>query len=184
MKLNVTLIALLAMGLRATAADPPPKFPIDTEKFAKRASTATEITLDKNMLEFAAKFLSSSKEDQEGRRIIANLDGIYVRTYAFAHPGEYSAAEIDALRQPFQAAEWSHIVSVRAKGGDGDTDVYIDVKDGRAKGMVVIATQPTELTFVNIAGQIKAEDLAELSGHFGIPVVHDKGQEPKKDSGK
>lgn len=183
MRFKTIVAVMLAMGLRAAAADPPAKFPFDTEKFAKRAKEVTEVTLDKSMLDFAAKFLSPSADDQEAKRIIVNLDGIYVRSYEFERAGEYTPSEIETLRQQFQGADWSHIVSVRSKGGEADTDVYISAKDGRVKGMVVIATEPKELTFVNIAGQIKAEDLADLSGHFGIPVVRDKG-DPKKGGGK
>jgi len=182
MKLKTILAVLLVVGLPAAAADPPAKFPFDTEKFAKRAKQVTEVTLDKTMLDFAGKFLSTSEDDQEAKRIIGNLEGIYVRSYEFAHTGEYSSAEVETLRQQFQGADWSHIVSVRSNAGEGDTDVYIGAKDGRVKGLVVIAAEPKELTFVNIAGEIKAEDLADLSGHFGIPVVHAKGE--KKGGGK
>ena len=183
MRFKTIAAILLAMGLPAAAADPPAKFPFDTEKFAKRAKAVTEVTLDKGLLDFAAKFLSSSEDDQEAKRIIGNLEGVYVRSYEFEHAGEYTPAEVEALRQPFQGADWSHIVSVRSKAGEGNTDVYISAKEGRVKGLVVIAAEPKELTLVNIAGQIKAEDLADLSGHFGIPVVHDK-TEPKKGGGK
>ena len=42
-------------------------------------------------------------------------------------------------------------------------------------GLVVIAAQLKELTFVNIVGPIDLDQLSSLSGQFGIPKVDLKG---------
>jgi len=163
--------AFLLSLLLAEAAMAQRKFPAGIEKFAARAEETTDVSLDKSMLNFASKFLSSREQDQQARRIIASLEGIYVRSYEFNKPGAYTAAEIAALRQQFQGPGWSHIVSVRGKGSDGDTDIFMHLGDGQIKGMLIIAAEPQELTFVNILGPIKPEDLKELSGQFGIPQI-------------
>ncbi len=144
-------------------------FPVDTAKLAERAEETTTISLDKNMLQFASKFLSSSNEDREAHRIIANLEGIYVRTFEFKKPNAYSSSELEAFRRPFGGSEWSHIVSVRGKEADGDTDIYVRLVDGQIRGMFILAAEAEEITFVHIVGPIKPEDLDQLSGNFGIP---------------
>src|ERR1700732_2883165 len=115
---------ILALGLLASPTVAQANFPAGTEKFADRASETTDISLDKSMLAFASKFLSSSPQDVEARRIIATLDGIYVRSFEFEKPGVYSSAELEAIRRQFAGSEWSHIVSVRSKTSDGDTDIF------------------------------------------------------------
>lgn len=168
MKLNYAAFLLLSVVFTqpvcAQAA-----FPVDTAKLAERAEETTAVSLDKSMLQFACKFLTSNEEDREARRIISNLDGLYVRTFEFKSPNAYSAAELDALRHPFSSSEWSHIVSVHGKEADGDTDIYVRLVNGEVKGMFILAAEQQELTLVDIIGPIKPEDLNHLSGNFGIP---------------
>src|ERR1700733_2583595 len=114
MRMKHTAIVLLLVSL-SNRAYAQAAFPVDTEKLAQRADETTTISLDKNMLQFASKFLSSSDEDREAQRIIARLDGIYVRTYEFKAPNKYSASELEGFRRPFSGPEWSRIVSVHGK---------------------------------------------------------------------
>jgi Domain of unknown function (DUF4252) len=170
MKHAAFILLFLALGSRAFSQAP---FPVDTTKLAERADESTTISLDKTMLQFAGKFLSSSEEDREAQRIIAKLDGIYVRTYEFKSSNSYSASDLDAFRRPFSGPEWSRIVAVHGKESD-DTDIYVHMVDGRVAGMFILAAEPGELTFVHIVGAIAPDDLEQLSGNFGIPKNHVK----------
>jgi hypothetical protein len=172
------LAVFLLVSHRAQAQ---PDFPFDTSKLAARADETTTVSLDKNMLRFASKFLNDDDEDRQARRIIENLDGIYVRTFEFKTPGSYTSAELEAFRKPFAGPEWSHIVSVHGKEADGDTDIYVHLVDGEVRGMFILAAEPTELTFVHLLGPIKPEDLDQLSGNFGIPRRHLMTRPPRKD---
>lgn len=176
-KLCTALLFLLLAAVPALAQE---NFPSGISKFAARATETTEVSLDKSMLDFAGRFLSSRPQEQTARRIISGLQGIYVRSYDFKAPGAYTPAEVEALRQQFPSPAWSHIISVRSKDSDGDTDVYMHVQDGRVKGMSIICAEPTELTFVSIVGQLKPEDIRELSGQFGIPKIHSQDAAPAK----
>jgi len=172
--------AILFLALISYRANAQAAFPVDTSKLAGRADETTTVSLDKNMLRFASKFLSSNEEDRQARRIIENLDGIYVRTFEFKSPGAYTSAELDTYRKPFATPEWSHIVSVHGKDADGDTDIYVRLVDGEVRGMFILSAEAEELTFVHILGPIKPEDLNQLSGNFGIPKRHmDKAQRRK-----
>ena len=51
------------------------------------------------MLRLAARFISDKDTDTANvRKLIAGLDGIYVRSFKFAREGEYNMADVDALR--------------------------------------------------------------------------------------
>lgn len=183
MKCRHVVMLLLWIGLGGYRVDAQARFPVNVAQFAKQASEVTNVSLDKNMLQFAAKFMSSGKQDREARSIINHLEGIYVRDYSFKSPATYSAAAVEELRKHFRSPEWTQIVSTRSKTGGEDTDIYVHMVDGRVEGMFVISAQTDELTFVNIVGPIRPQDLKVLSGHFGVPAVHE-GKGTKKDAKK
>jgi hypothetical protein len=80
---------------------------------------------------------------------------------------------------------WSRVVNVRE--ASEQTEVYFKNENGQIAGLVVIAAEPLELTFVQIVGPIKPDQLKGLTGHFGIPVIvggEHPPQPPKKPAAK
>jgi len=146
------------------------KLPVNLDALADKADDAVTVTMDKSMLQLAAKFLNDKDGDESDvRKLIAGLDGIYVRSFEFKHENEYSMADVDAVRSQLQTPAWGRLVGVRSKHGD-NVDVYFkNGGNGNLGGIVVIAAEPRELTIVNIIGTLDPEKLADLGGEFGIP---------------
>lgn len=166
--MRIATLALAAALFPAWAQEI--KMPVNLDALAGKAEESVVVTLDKSMLKMAAKFMKDGDDDAEARRIIAGLEGIYVRSFEFAKEGEYSQADVEAVRSQLHGTAWGRIVGVRSKRRDGDVDVYFkDAGNGQLGGIVVIAAEPRELTIVNIIGTIDPEKLADLSGEFGIP---------------
>ena len=173
----------LLLTLPAVAQDVQPNFPIELDKkLAARASDVNEVTMNKTMLTFASQFLDSKdKDDAQARRLIQNLNAIYVRSYEFSQPGQYTPEDLKIIRQQFLGPDWNPMVKVRSKKGEGDTDVYVKMVGNEVKGMFVLDAEPKELDMVYISGSIRPEDLKQLSGNFGIPNLNlQKG--PTKES--
>src|SRR5215471_18319934 len=85
--------------------------PAVEKELAAKAVDVTEVTLGKNMLDFAAKFMKDKDEDEaKARKLIQGLKGIYVREYTFEKEGEYSTDQLKQLRAYFETSEWSPIV--------------------------------------------------------------------------
>jgi hypothetical protein len=146
-----------------------PPFPVTLEKqLAERASNYTEVTLDRRMLDFASKFMDK-EQDAEGKRIIEKLNGIYVRTYEFDKPGQYTAADLENIRRQFQGSEWVPMVKQRSKNASDDSDIYMKMINGEVQGMFILNAEEKELNFVFISGPIRPEDLSDIRGNFGIP---------------
>jgi Domain of unknown function (DUF4252) len=171
---GVLLVCGLLLTLPAVAQDVQPNFPVELDKkLAARASDVNEVTMNKTMLKFASQFLDSKdKDDAQARRLIQNLNAIYVRSYEFSQPGQYTPEDLNVIRRQFLGPDWNPMVKVRSKKGEGDTDVYVKMVGNEVKGMFVLDAEPKELDMVYISGSIRPEDLKELSGNFGVPNLN------------
>lgn len=163
---------LLIAALLVAGALPAQQLKWDYEKLAARASDTVDVSLDGALLRFAAKFLSDDDKDEaKVKKLIAGLKGIYVKSFEFKKPGEYSAADVESFRAPLHSADWQRIVGTHSNE-DGETvEVYIKNDSKGIGGVAIIATEPKQLTLVNIVGAIDLDSLSDLGGHFGIPGV-------------
>lgn len=142
------------------------------DKLAAKASDTVDVSLDGSLLKFAAKFLSDDDKDEaKVKKLVGGLKGIYVKSFEFKTPGEYSRADLESFRAPLHGPDWQRIVGVHSNE-DGETvEVYIKTEGKGIGGMAIIASEPKELTLVNLVGTINLDSLSELGGQFGIPQV-------------
>lgn len=174
-------IALAASGAApASAQEGLPLAPAVEKELAAKAANVTEVTLGKNMLDFAAKFMKDKDgDDAETRKLIQGLKGIYVREYEFDKEGEYSMSQLQQLRKYFETPEWAPVVRERERKSGETTDVLMKMVNGEAQGMFVLTAEPRELTIVLILGPIKMDDLSKLSGLGGLGALGDLDTTPK-----
>ncbi len=171
-RVAVWIVGLAALGVSASVAASQSGLPLPSpveKELASRASNVTEVTLGKNMLAFAAKFMDGKDKDEEAtRHLIEGLDGIYVRDYEFDKEGQYSMEDIQKLRSYFETNDWSPIVRERDKKSGESTDVMMKMVNGQTHGLFVLDAEPKELSIVLILGPVKMEDLGKLSGMAGL----------------
>jgi hypothetical protein len=181
--LAVAALAAVIIPARAqTQTSPLPLPPAVEKELAARASNVTEVTLGKNMLGFAAKFMNGKDQDEAAtRHLIENLEGIYVRDYEFEKEGEYSMEEIQKLRAYFETSEWTPVVHARERKSGETTDVLLKIVNGETRGMFVLSAEPKELAIVLILGPVRMEDLGRLGGLGGLGVLGEiqSSQHPK-----
>jgi hypothetical protein len=158
------------------------KLPANLDRLAAKAEESVDVTLSGSMLRLAARFISDRDADAANvRKVIAGLDGIYVRSFSFAREGEYNMADVDAFRAQVQGPAWSRIVGVTSKRTGDDVDVYFKIGGGdKLGGIVIIAAEPRQLTLVSIAGTIDPDQLVELSGEFHIPRIQVNGNSRRR----
>lgn len=146
--------------------------PKNIERLAERAGNTVNVTVDGALLQLASKFLSSNDPQQRlAKEVISGLKGVYVRSFEFDAPGEYTEADVESLRAQVKAPTWQRMVGVRSRRDAENVDVFFRMEKDRIGGIVVIAAQPRQLTFVNIVGTINLDQLAALGGHIGIPKI-------------
>jgi hypothetical protein len=186
--------AALAATAFAQSSQLPLAPPVEKE-LAARASNVTEVTLGKNMLAFAAKFMNGKDKDEAAtQQLISGLDGIYVREYEFDKEGQFSMEAIEELRKYFETSEWSPVVRERDRKSGETTDVMVKLVNGESHGLFILEVERKELTIVLILGPIRMEDLGKLKGISGLGALgaldgvqqstHDKDKEKDKEKGK
>lgn len=147
------------------------KMPVDLDKLAAKASETTEVTLNGRTLQLAAKFMND-EGDEEARNIVKKLKGIYVRSFEFDSPGQYSEADVQLLRSQLKSPIWEKVVNVHSKREGENAEIYFKTDSSdQIAGLVVIAADPKELTIVHIDGPLDPSDLDKIGGDFGVPRV-------------
>lgn len=145
---------------------------LNLDHLAAKASDSVDLSLNGGTLQFAAKFLNDNDADEgKAKKLLAGLEGIYVRSYEFKKDGEWTQADADAVRNQLKAPEWSRMVGFKSAGDNETAEVYIRTENKKVTGVTILATEPREFTVVNIAGSIDMDNLADLSGHFGVPKL-------------
>ncbi|MBL8186670.1 MAG: DUF4252 domain-containing protein [Acidobacteria bacterium] len=172
-KRMMALAAFLLAGFAAAQAQDARLQFSQLDRLASKADNVVEVSLDKNLLQVAAKFLSD-KNPQEAavKDLVSKLEGVYVRVFEFDKSGEYSLNDVEPIRSQVNAPGWSKIVGVMSKREGQKVDVHLRMTNGGLiHGLLILATQPRELVVVNIVGPIDLEKLSQLEGQFGIPKL-------------
>jgi len=164
---------LISIFLAATVAGAQQTIvvPESWDRLAAKADEVVNVTLDKKMLNFAARFIHADEgdKDPEVAQLISKLTGIYVRTLEFKQDESFVDSDVEPIRVQLRGPEWSQIVHVDSKSDKEKVDIYVRMAGDHTTGMVILSQEPKELAFVDLEGPISPEDLNKLSGNFGIP---------------
>lgn len=164
---------LLALPGLAAAADPGRLQLPDLSALAKKAAQSVDISLDPSLLRLAGGAISYDKSGNGAAitDLIKGLKGIYVRSYTFDRPGEYSKADVEAVQAQLLTPGWVPVVSTHDLKEGSNVEIYLRRSGDHTDGVAIIAVEPRELTIVNIVGSIDLAKLAQLQGQFGVPRV-------------
>jgi Domain of unknown function (DUF4252) len=180
---SLVLMSAMLLGLSLWAPAQDIKLPADVQKLSAKAKETVEVNMEGPMLRWASKFLNAEDpEEKQAAKVVANLRGIYVRSFEFSEEGEYSAADVESLRSQVHAPGWTKVVGVRSETDGDNVDVFFKLEEDKMAGIVIISAEPKELTFVSIVGPIDVDQLADLGGEFGIPKLKPRSL-AKKDKG-
>jgi hypothetical protein len=166
---TLILTILLVPVVSAAGQNPRLKMP-DLSNLAARSSNTVDISLDGALLALASKFLDGRDKDERNvKELLAAVKGIYVKTFEFDRDGSYSPSDLEAVRQQLAAPGWSRLIGIGSRRDQEQVDVYMWMDGDKPGGLAILATEPRELTIVNIVGTIDLEKLRALEGQFGVP---------------
>ncbi len=143
------------------------------ERLAPKAVEAVNIEIDGVLIKFAGSMLSDEDADERAvKELVAGLRGVYVRSYEFKSPGQFTEADVAAVREQLRAPGWSRVMDVKSRGLDfGDAEVYLATEGGRVEGFALVVVEPREVTVVNIVGSLDLDKLRKLGDNLKLPRI-------------
>jgi hypothetical protein len=175
----------LALTGAARAADTEPGF-IDIGKLVPSAKGKfVEVNLSPGLLKFAARICAH--EEPETAELIAGLKRIRINVVGLDEANRAGTIEkIESIRHTLEAQGWTQMVTVREDDHGDNVDIHIKQHgDDAIDGLVItVIDHKGEAVFVNIVGNINADQLAKIADKFDIePLrhVHMKMEKKAKD---
>ncbi|MBZ5728920.1 MAG: DUF4252 domain-containing protein [Acidobacteriia bacterium] len=148
------------------------QFKFNLDQLAGKASETVDLSLTGSTLRFAARFLDDKDpDDAKVKKLIAGLEGIYIKSFEFKKEGAWSPADLEGVRSQLRAPEWSRIVGFKSAAEGETAEVWVRNEKEKVTGVAILGTSPKSFTVVNIAGAVDLESLAELGGNFGVPKL-------------
>ena len=149
------------------------------DHLAAKASRTVDVSIDERLMRAAARLLSDkSGDERDVKQLVANLKGIYVKSFEFETDGQFAAADVETIRTQLRAPGWTRLVNVTSKK-EGVLEVYLLFNAEQVGGLAVLHTDIRELTVVNIVGPVDLDKLAKLEGQLGVPELGIESPKPK-----
>jgi hypothetical protein len=150
------------------------------DSLASKASETVDLNLDEGLMQLAAKAFSGNDPDEmKIKDLVNHLKGIYVKSFEFETEGQYSDTDLESIRSQLRNSAWKKIFSASSKK-DGSVEIYLMQIGADITGLALLASDPKEITVVNIVGPVDLQKLSELEGHFGVPVLDIDLANPKR----
>jgi hypothetical protein len=143
-----------------------------------------EVNVSGAMLKFAARI--AARQEPEVAELLRNLKSIRVNVVGLDDSNrEATAGKIDDVRRKLESQGWTRMVTVRERNDGDNVDVHVKQRGEDAiDGLVVtVLDRKGEAVFVNIVGNINADQIAQIADKFDIePLrkVHLKIESKKK----
>jgi hypothetical protein len=163
-----------ALSVQSLAAEAEPGF-VDIGQLAPSANGKfVEVNLSPGMLKFAARI--ASKQEPEAAELIGNLKRVRVNVVSLDDSNRKGTTEqIEGIRRKLEGQGWTQMVTVR-EGPDGDNvDIHVKQRnEDMIEGLVVtVIDRKGEAVFVNIVGNISADQIATVAENLNIePLKH------------
>jgi hypothetical protein len=164
----------VVLSIHAFAAEPEPGY-IDIGQLMPSAKGQfVEVNLSPGMLKFAAKI--AAKQEPEAAALIGNLKRVRVNVVSLDDSNRKGTVEqIEGIRRKLETQGWTKMVTVR-EGEEGDNvDIHVMQRnEDTIDGMVVtVLDRKGEAVFVNIVGNISADQIATVAENLDIqPLKH------------
>lgn len=166
------LVMLVCLNVAVKAQDPARVQMDHLDRLFANAVETIDVTVDGGLLKLASKFMQDSKADQAAAKEILNMiKGVYVKGVEFDQDNQFTAQDVEALRQQLQAPGWSRIVGVRSKRDGENVEVFMMHNGDVIQGIGVLLSDSKKLMVVNVVGPLDPEKISQLVGRFGIPNI-------------
>lgn len=187
MKNSIRLSLALAGALSgasafATTSTAAPSGHVDFKNFLPAAiGEVVEVDINPGLLRFAAKL--AGKQEPQAAELLNKIQHVRVNVVDLDDSNRADAlAKIAAVRAQLEAAGWQKAVSVRDSKKGEDVMIFIQqTSDDAIAGIVVtVIENKKKAVFVNVVGDIRADQLASIGAQFNIPPLRNLIKEHQK----
>ena len=169
--LLLTLSAMLTVTASAKTADGY----VDFNSFMPtKSGDVVEITIGSTLLKFGA--IVAKFKEPAAAELLRSIQHVRINVVELDRSNRAdAAAKLADVRRSLESKGWARTVTVREKGKKQHVDVYIKSNaDDTIQGVVVtVMDQNKEAVFVNVVGNIKAEQIAQLCERFDVDALND-----------
>ena len=174
----------LALSTLGFTAETEPGYIDNGQLMPSAKGQFVEVNLSTTMLKFAARLVA--REEPETAELIRGLKSIRVNVVGLDDSNRAGTIEqIESVRRKLETQGWTKMVTVRDQNGGDNVDIHVKQRGEEAiDGLVVtVIGKKGEAVFVNIVGNINADQLAKIADKFDIEPLrkmHLKLDEKKK----
>jgi hypothetical protein len=144
----------------------------DFQTLQRQATDSVNISLDPWLLGTMSALIGDGDADSVAtKKMLSGIKSIQIRSFAFGTNFVYPAAAVDSIRQQLSTPGWTKLVQVHDHKQREDVDIYLMMDQQRANGFALIASDPRQLTIINIVGSLDMKDLPMLERQFHIPPL-------------
>jgi hypothetical protein len=181
-----------ALSVQSFAADSEPGYVDIGQLVPSSKGQFVEVNLSPGMLKFAAKI--ASKQEPEAAELIGNLKRVRVNVVSLDDTNRKGTVEqIEGIRRKLETQGWTQMVTVREGEAGDNVDVHVKQRsEDIIEGLVVtVIDRKGEAVFVNIVGNISADQIATVAENLNIEPLkhlhvkakkHHKAEEAKADA--
>jgi len=175
------VLALVALGLgfRANAGTDPGV--VDFGKFTApgKGSEFVEVLIKSNLLSLAAQLVE--KAEPHAAKLLRSVQLVRVNVVGITEENrEEMHKRVQKIRNDLDSQGWERNVNVQGKDGE-DVGVYTSTRGGEAlAGVAVTVIDAENIVLVNVVGDIKPEQIAELGEKLNIKPLKELGGAIKK----
>jgi len=160
------LIVCLCLATQACAQDAGPPAAILRTLKAKSLDSV-DISFGRVSLTLLAALMDDHDPDSAAVKVLfRSLKSLSVHHYEFGADSAYASTDIGALRSQVVGPEWSRIVEVHDEARHEDVDISVAMTRDKINGVVIIATEPREVTVITANGSLDLEEIDRLRRHF------------------
>lgn len=140
------------------------KVNMDLPQLEESADEVVEVNLEGETLEQGSKLLAIRQGVSNSvKGLLSGLKGIYRRTYRFGLGKSYETSTVSEFEQKMAGGGWSSVIKAEDKKKNESVAIYSyrKAEDGEA-GVTVVSRDSSEVTVVNIVGDVDIEALVEF----------------------
>jgi len=127
---------------------------------------AVQVDLDTMLLGLASATARSA--DPAVAELLSGLEGVRIRVYKTIEDVGDVVEYVDEASDQLERADWQQVVRVQ---DEGEVRVYVRGDGESLTGITAMIVGEGEAVFVNVAGSISSEQLAQVATTFGAGEI-------------